>query len=51
MNELISNQIIFAAVSVGALLALVWLVRWWHEHQYDLSHKTKQLLNLDACAN
>lgn len=40
MNELISNPLILAAVSVGTLLALLWLGRWWREHQYDLSGKT-----------
>ncbi len=34
------NLLILAAVSVGVLLAVFWLVQWWREQQYDLSSKT-----------
>lgn len=40
MGELNYHLLILAAVGIGALLATLWAVRWWREHQYDLSGKT-----------
>jgi NADP-dependent 3-hydroxy acid dehydrogenase YdfG len=35
------NLLILVAVGVGALLLVLWVVRWWRErHQYDLTGKT-----------
>src|SRR5918998_6323639 len=34
------NSLILVAVGVSALLVLLWVVRSWREHQYDLTGKT-----------
>ncbi len=34
------NPLILIAMSVGALLVVLWVVRWWRERQYDLTGKT-----------